>query len=81
MTGIVTESDSAWFGGQAGLTLAHPRAIDPIPAKGALGYFAWARTDAFAPVKPWMTRYGSAGTGDLFDAALSFKTPPEKPFG
>lgn len=52
VTGVITASDSEWFGGEAGLKLENPRAIDPIPASGALGYFQWARSDAFAPVKP-----------------------------
>ncbi|MEM8553958.1 MAG: hypothetical protein AAGF71_03925 [Pseudomonadota bacterium] len=40
VTGIITQSDSEWFGGEAGLTLANPVALtDPIPCPGALGYF------------------------------------------
>lgn len=85
VTGIVTQSDSEWFGGEAGLTLAHPRPIDPIPAAGALGYFEWSETSAFAPVKPWMTRFdhnqGDDRTLPLFpDDAPSYRTPPEKPW-
>ena len=85
VTGIITESDSEWFGGEAGLTLANPRGIEPIPAKGALGYFEWSRAEAFAEVKPWMVKFGrgsDAQTGDLFDGApVQFATPPPKPFG
>lgn len=82
---IVTESDSPWFGGAAGLCLENPRSIDPIPATGALGYFEWERGGTFAPIKPWMRRYDNAHgddrTGSLFpDAAPSYKTPPPKPW-
>ncbi len=86
VTGIITESDSEWFGGEAGLTLANPRPIDPIPVAGALGYFEWQSAKDFAAVKPWMTAYnrpnGDAETLDLFaDAPAQFATPPKKPFG
>ena len=81
---IVTESDSEWFGGQAGLRLADPAPIDPIPSKGALGYFKWARADSFARPLPWMARYEpSAGNApSLFaDLPLQFAETPRKPFG
>lgn len=88
VTGIITESDSEWFGGEAGLTLADPAPIDPIPAKGALGFFQWSRAARFAEVKPWMQNFATPGitpnsqTDDLFaDAPLQFATPPPKPFG
>lgn len=96
VTGIITESDSEWFGGPrssseaiahdkqpAGLTLANPRPIGPIPAKGALGYFEWHRSGTLAAPLPWMQKYApDPATDDLFpDAAPSFKLPPEKPFG
>lgn len=82
---IVTESDSEWFGGTAGLLLANPRPIDPIPAGGALGYFEWTPAKAFAPVKPWMTRFdrsnADTATGELFPGTPpSYKEPPRKPW-
>ncbi len=85
VTGIITESDSEWFGGEAGLTLANPSAIEPIPSTGALGYFKWTQTESFAPVKPWMKRFdinsGDDRTLPLFpDAEPSYKTPPKKPW-
>lgn len=85
VTDIITQSDSEWFGGQAGLALAHATAIAPIPARGALGYFEWAAADDFAPVKPWMTRFdtpsGDHRTLNLFpEDAPSCKTPPAKPW-
>lgn len=85
VTEIITQSDSEWFGGEAGLVLAHPQAIDPIPASGALGYFKWQRAQAFAPVKPWMTSFdapsGDLATPSLFlDEPPSYKTPPRKPW-
>jgi hypothetical protein len=81
VTGIVTQSARAWFGGEAGLTLAKPQAIDPIPARGALGYFAWEKAGDFAPVKPWMRLYdrpfGDTDRGELFDdAPPSLRSPP-----
>ncbi len=82
---IVTESDSPWFGGVAGLRLANPRAVDPIPAKGALGYFEWHPGGDLAPPKPWMKRYDANGgdtrTLPLFpEAGPSFRKPPAKPW-
>ena len=81
---IVSESDSAWFGGQMGLVLENPRAIDPIPAAGALGYFAWQPGGAADPPRPWMIRWdrpqGDTGTPDLFDTAPSYRAPPPKPW-
>lgn len=85
VTGIITVSDSEWFGGEAGLTLENPQAIQPTPSRGALGYFEWTHADAFAPVKPWMKRFdratGDADTMSLFaDEQPSYKTPPPKPW-
>lgn len=86
VTEVVTASRSEWFGGEAGLALQDPQAIDPIPARGALGYFAWEKAPDFAPVKPWMTQFdapgGDAQTGSLFpDAEMSYQRPPKKPWG
>ena len=40
ITGCVTESDSPWFGGPYGFTLADPVVFDePIPYAGKLGFF------------------------------------------
>lgn len=85
VTGIVTQSDSEWFGGEAGLTLAGPRPVDPIPAKGALGYFEWQPAGALAPERPWMRRWNAASgdsrTGELFpQEPPSYKSPPRKPW-
>lgn len=83
---IVTESDSPWFGGEAGLRLENPVPCDPIPAPGALGYFEWQPGGALAEPLAWMRAYGRADgdgfTGDLFgDMEPQFKAPPKKPFG
>jgi hypothetical protein len=43
---IITESDSPWFGGEAGLLLRDPRPCDPIPARGELGYSRWTEGGA-----------------------------------
>ncbi len=80
VTGIITESTSEWFGGAAGLTLADPVAIDPIPAVGALGYFEWAAKGELAKPAPWMRRY-ERRKDDLFsDAPVAFKDAPDKPW-
>ena len=40
ITGVVTESNSPWFEGPTGITLADPIAYaDPIPYRGQLGIF------------------------------------------
>ncbi len=84
---IVTQSDSPWFGarpGNAGLVLENPVPCDPVPAKGALGYFEWQPSGALASAKPWMKAYQSSGDGnqsDMFaDAPLQFDGEPERPF-
>lgn len=80
------ETHRPWFGGPYGLVLESPTPIDPIPAKGALGYFRWERSKAIAKPSAWMSRYdvtnGDEGTLNLFpDLQQSFNAPPEKPFG
>ena len=85
VTGIITQSDSAWFGGKAGLTLANPEPCDPIPAPGALGYFEWSAGGDLAAPTRWMTRWGNAkpeaGTDEMFpDAPIRCKSPPPKPW-
>ena len=85
VTGVITQSDSAWFGGKAGLTLTDPEPIEPIPAPGALGYFEWHAGGQLAPPARWMERWGTvapnAASGDLFaDAPIAFEAPPKKPW-
>ena len=76
---IVSDSDSEWFGGQRGLVLENPVACEPIPAKGALGYFEWEQSGALAEPLPWMRQHASGG---LFaDLPPSFREAPRKPFG
>lgn len=83
---IISESDSPWFSqrpGNHGLVLENPVPCNPIPAKGALGYFEWQQFEAVAEPLPWMKRYGSSGeTTDLLfnDLPPGFKLPPEKPY-
>ncbi|QJF49923.1 hypothetical protein [Roseobacter ponti] len=84
VTEIITASDSEWFGGAAGLVLADPRPVGPVPASGQLGYFKWQPGGTIAPPKPWMKRFdinrGDTRTLPLFpDAEPSYKTPPAKP--
>lgn len=81
VVGIVSESDSPWFGGQMGLVLENAVACDPVPCVGALGYFAWEPAAAFAPVKPWMTRWGGGETTLLGDLEPVWRDAPKKPFG
>ncbi|MEM0898441.1 MAG: hypothetical protein AAGI92_00640 [Pseudomonadota bacterium] len=82
---VITKSDSEWFGGQAGLVLENPEAVEPIPAVGALGYFEWSRSGEIAAPAPWMNRWntpnGDSATLDLFGADATFQAPPPKPFG
>ncbi|MEM8653275.1 MAG: hypothetical protein AAGF36_00905 [Pseudomonadota bacterium] len=85
VTGIITESDSEWFGGAAGLTLADPVPCTPIPAPGALGYFEWTPGGTLAPPTRWMQNWGTAAPGaqtdDLFpDAPIAFAKEPRKPW-
>ncbi|WP_299701074.1 hypothetical protein [uncultured Tateyamaria sp.] len=85
VTGIITESNSEWFGGAAGLTLKDPEPCDPIPAAGALGYFEWSPGGTLAPPTRWMQKWGSAAADsqidDLFpDAPVAFAKPPRKPW-
>ncbi len=81
---IIDHSDSEWFGGPWGLVLENPVPIDPIPAKGALGYFEWVAEGALTPVKPWMRRYdlanGDDQTNSLFpELEQSFRETPTRP--
>ncbi|MEM9709985.1 MAG: hypothetical protein AAF871_14480 [Pseudomonadota bacterium] len=85
VTGIVSESDSPWFGGPMGLVLTEAVACDPIPASGALGYFQWIASGELAPRAPWMGRWDRPAddfdTGDLFpDLEPSYRSPPKKPW-
>lgn len=86
VTDIITESDSEWFGGKAGLFLESPVPVEPIPSTGSLGYFEWTRADTFAPIKPWMRAWnapnGDTQTTDLFgNTPPVFEHAPPKPFG
>ena len=75
---IITQSDSPWFGGKAGLRLANPVPCTPIPAKGALGYFRWEPGGALAPAVPWMQGYA---TGGLFEELpVAMRAAPKRPF-
>jgi hypothetical protein len=83
VTEIVTESDSPWFGGEAGLALRDPVPCEPIPAAGALGYFEWHHDGTLAEPMSWMRAWGGPmRDGGLFDdLPIQFAEPPEKPFG
>jgi hypothetical protein len=78
---IVTQSDSPWFGGEAGLLLRNPVPCDPVPAPGALGYFAWQPGGALAEPLPWMRNWGRSDGGLFDDLPVSFRQAPRKPFG
>lgn len=82
---IVTESDSEWFGGKAGLILQNPTPCEPVPAAGALGYFEWTTSGELEPSTPWMRRFdhanGDERTLPLFDdLAPVFHMQPKKPY-
>ena len=86
VTGIITQSDSDWFGGQAGLTLTDPQPCTPIPAPGALGYFVGHPGGNLAPPTRWMQNWGraapDAAAGDLFPGApIQYRPAPKKPWG
>ncbi|MFA6019774.1 MAG: hypothetical protein WC722_05880 [Rhodospirillales bacterium] len=57
VTEIVTSMDSRWFFGPRGLLLANSFAVDPIPAKGELGYFKWKQGGEIDQPSPWMTAW------------------------
>ncbi|QPH54210.1 hypothetical protein [Pontivivens ytuae] len=81
---IISESDSEWFGGPWGLVLENPAPVEPIPAVGELGYFAWERSGELAAPLPWMFGYdrpnGDSRTLSLFDdLPPSFAEAPERP--
>ncbi|MEJ6393157.1 hypothetical protein V8J82_07825 [Gymnodinialimonas sp. 2305UL16-5] len=78
---IVTISDSPWFGGEAGLALRDPVPCDPIPATGALGYFAWQASGDLAEPLLWMRDWGTADGGLFGDMPVHFAETPVKPFG
>ncbi len=81
VVGVVTRSDSVWFGGEAGLLLRDPVPCAPVPASGELGYFEWHAGGALAKPLPWMTAWGGA-EGGMFDALpVQFREVPRKPFG
>ena len=85
VTGIVTQSNSEWFGGVAGLALRDPVPCDPVPAQGALGYFEWCAAGTLAPPARWMQKWGrpdaDVDTDDLFpDAPIAFSARPKKPW-
>lgn len=82
--GIVDQSDSEWFGGAMGLVLDNPRSVEPIPAKGALGYFPWTPQGTCAPALPWMAAFdpmtAQPDQRSLFDALpLEFRNTPTRP--
>ncbi|MEM7296019.1 MAG: hypothetical protein AAF330_05245 [Pseudomonadota bacterium] len=81
---IISASESAWFGGDHGLLLEHPIPCAPVPASGALEYFAWRAGGIVTAALPWMLRYdrpaGDAATGALFpDLEQSFRVEPRRP--
>ncbi len=79
VVGIVEESESPWFGGPCGLVLANPMAVEPVPGKGALGYFRWQAGGQVAKPAVWMKGWQEAG---LFPGLeRGWKEPPGKPWG
>ncbi len=51
---IVRRSSSPWWCGPVGLVLAEPRPIEPVPCKGALGFFEWHEAGEIAAPLKWM---------------------------
>lgn len=69
VTAVVREHESPWFCGPRGLVMTAARQVEPIPAAGALGYFAWSAGGALAEPLPWMTAWPDAAA----------RRPAEKP--
>lgn len=69
---IVKRSGSPWFFGPRGLVLQNPGFVDPVPARGQLGYFDWRRGGEVAAPAPWMAAWpnrpgrATCESGDLF---------------
>ena len=57
VTAVVSRHPSPWFFGPRGLLLRDPIEVQPIPARGALGYFAWSPGGAVLEPLPWMTAW------------------------
>lgn len=51
---LVRQSNSKWWCGPVGLLLANPRAVEPIPCKGQLGFFEWKQFGKIAEPMKWM---------------------------
>ena len=45
LVSVVTESPSPWFFGPCGFMLRNVQPVEFIPCKGALGFFAWTRSE------------------------------------
>ena len=71
VTAVVKASGSPWFFGPRGLVLTDPVSIVPIPAVGALGYFAWNKSGTIPEPLPWMNAWprNKARDTTLFDEA------------
>lgn len=60
VTAVVAKcTGSPWFFGPRGLILADAVAFEPIPARGALGYFRWEPAQEINKPKPWMVNWGT----------------------
>ena len=86
VAGIVSSSESPWFGGAMGLVLTDAVACAPIAAPGEPGYFTWRPHGEVAATVPWMMRHDRAGGGEgepsLFpDLGPTHRAPPPKPWG
>ena len=77
---VLTQSDSPWFGGKAGLLLRDPMPCDPVPASGELGYFRWYTSGTLAEPLPWMRTWGNADGGMFDDLPVQYRETPKKPF-
>ncbi len=54
---VIDRSDSPWFFGPRGLVLSDACEVDPLPAKGALGYFRWLRSGSIDKPAVWMKNW------------------------
>ncbi len=77
VTAIVAHHPSPWFFGPRGLVLADARTVDPIPAAGKLGYFAWQPGGTIAPALPWMRAWPNRASPRQVLASLFDREAPQ----
>jgi len=77
ITAVVANHDSPWFFGPRGLVLADAQQVEPRPARGALGYFAWRAGGQIATPLPWMRAWPDLGQTKIRQRCADQSTTPE----